>query len=353
MHRLLHDRLGRVFARQTLLRIHERSGGNPFFALELARQLAEDLDPLQPLPVPERLDELLRARLAGLPAATHEALALAAALGTPSESLLERAGVAPGALEPAVAAHVIERDHGAIRFTHPLLSSVLYQDLGRQRRHVHRRLADIVEDPVARARHLALSSEMPDAELAGAVDAAAALAAQRGASAIAAELAEHALRLSPPDDADERRRRALTAARAHRAAGEWPRARSITTDLLAETNLGPLRADALVLLADLEGLDRAVTLLEEAMREAATRPALQSVIQCRLAWATRFTKGFVGALEHAGSALELADALEDDALRVEALAIIAFLGCAIGDPEAPAHAARAHDLASAMDDAGC
>ena len=123
-----------MFARQTLLRIHERSGGNPFFALELARQLAEDLDPLQPLPVPERLDELLRARLAGLPAATHEALALAAALGTPSESLLERAGVAPGALEPAVAAHVIERDHGAIRFTHPLLSSVLYQDLGRQRR---------------------------------------------------------------------------------------------------------------------------------------------------------------------------------------------------------------------------
>jgi hypothetical protein len=34
LHRLLHDRLGRPFARQTLLRIHETSGGNPFFALE-------------------------------------------------------------------------------------------------------------------------------------------------------------------------------------------------------------------------------------------------------------------------------------------------------------------------------
>ena len=39
LHRLLRSRLGRPFARQTLLRIHERSGGNPFFALELARVL--------------------------------------------------------------------------------------------------------------------------------------------------------------------------------------------------------------------------------------------------------------------------------------------------------------------------
>src|SRR5712691_4963818 len=35
LHRLLRDRLGRPFARQTLLRIHERSAGNPFFALKL------------------------------------------------------------------------------------------------------------------------------------------------------------------------------------------------------------------------------------------------------------------------------------------------------------------------------
>ena len=39
----------RSFARQTLLRIHERSGGNPFFALELARVLDVDVDPLEPL----------------------------------------------------------------------------------------------------------------------------------------------------------------------------------------------------------------------------------------------------------------------------------------------------------------
>ncbi len=68
LHRLLRDRLGKTFARQTLLRIHERSGGNPFFALELARVLDVDVDPSEPLPMPETLDELVRARISGLPA---------------------------------------------------------------------------------------------------------------------------------------------------------------------------------------------------------------------------------------------------------------------------------------------
>jgi len=60
IHRLVLDRLGRPFPRQTLLRIHERSGGNPFFALELAWVVDEGVDPLEPLPVPETLDELPR-----------------------------------------------------------------------------------------------------------------------------------------------------------------------------------------------------------------------------------------------------------------------------------------------------
>src|SRR5205823_13299393 len=118
LHRLLRDRLARLFARQTLLRIHERSGGNPFFALELARVLGTDIDPLEPLRVPETLEGLVRARISGLPARHRDALALASALGTPSESLLARAGVTANALAPAVAAHVIERENGTIRFTH-------------------------------------------------------------------------------------------------------------------------------------------------------------------------------------------------------------------------------------------
>jgi hypothetical protein len=176
LHRLLRDRLGRVFARQTLLRIHETSGGNPFFALELGRVLDADVDPLRPLPVPERLEELVRSRISGLPAATREALAFASALGAPSTSLLERAGIAPAALDPAFVAHVIERENGTIRFTHPLLSSVLYGSLGDERRSVHERIAGIVEDPLLRARHLALSTATPHAEVAAVLDDAARLA---------------------------------------------------------------------------------------------------------------------------------------------------------------------------------
>jgi AAA ATPase domain len=302
LHRFLRGRLDRTFARQTLLRIHERSGGNPFLALELARILDVNIDPPQPLAVPESLEELVRARISGLPSSTREALALASALGTTSESFLERAGVAPDALDPAAVAHVIERENGTIRFTHPLLSSVLYRDLGAERRSVHGRIAAIVEDPLVRARHLALSRDAPDADVAVLLDGAARLAADRGASAVAAKLAEQALRLTSPDEHGERQRRALATARAHQAAGEWTRARAITTDLLAEVEIGSVRAEALLLLAELESGDDRPALLEAALREAASSPALQSIVHCRLAWALRSK----GGSEHARAALELA-----------------------------------------------
>jgi len=345
LHRFLHDRLGRPFARQTLLRIHERSGGNPFFALELARVLDPDIDPTQPLLVPETLDGLVAARISGLPASAREALALASAVGTPSEALLERAGIEAGALDPAIAAHVIERENGTIRFTHPLLSSVLYRDLGEKRRSVHARIAGVVDEPLLRARHLALSTDPPDEGVAAVLDDAARLAADRGASAAAAELAEQALRLTPPAERGERRRRGLAAARAHLVAGEWTRARTIATDLLAETGIGSIRTEALLLLAELEGADRAVELLEEALREAASRPALQSAIHCRLAWATRFRNGF----DHTRAALELAEELDDGVLRARARAVQAILAWFAGDTETPRDLlARSRDFAPAV-----
>jgi DNA-binding CsgD family transcriptional regulator len=123
------------------------------------------------------------------------------------------------------------------------------------------------------------------------------------------------------------------------------------SDLLAEADEGELRATALALLADLEGLHRAGALLEEALREAQFQPVLQARIHCRLAWAMRFEQGFVGGLQHARKALELADQLDDDTLRVAALGILVFLGSPLGDPEVPAHARRAYELATAVGDA--
>jgi DNA-binding CsgD family transcriptional regulator len=351
LHRLLHDRLGRQFARQTLVRLHEESGGNPFFALELARVLHKDVDLLEPLPVPATLEELVRTRLAGLPPTTRDALALAAALGTPSESLLERAGAVPGALAPAIAARVVERERRTIRFTHPLLSSVLYNDLGARRRIVHERIAAIVPDPVTRARHLALATDEPDPTVAAALDDAATIAAGRGALASAAQLVEAALRLTPAHEVGARHRRALAAARAHRASGEWTRARTIAYELLEDSRLGSLRADVLLLLAEVESLDRAVALLEDALHEARSHPALLATIQCRLALSERFAKGFDVALDHARESLELANEVDDDALRVNALVVMTFLGSAVGDPMVTAYAARAYEIAVATGDA--
>ena len=338
LHRLLRDRLGTSFARQTALRIREQSGGNPFFALELGRFLGTDLSPLDPLPVPKTLEELVGARIAGLPGSALEALAFVAALGTPSESLLQRAGIGTDVIHPAVAAHVIERIDGTIRFTHPLLASVLYRDLGEGRWRVHATIARLADDPLVRARHLALSQDQPDADVAAVLDDAVSQAAERGAVAAAAELAERALRLTPPGDSEARCRRTLAAARAHHVAGEWTRAQIMATDLLAQTGIGSWRAEALILLAELS-VDSVAELLLEALEEVAS-PALRSVIHCRLAWATRFEPGF----DHAAAALELAEGLGDDGLRAGARAVQAILDWFAGKERTP------HDLAALTQD---
>ena len=56
LHRLLRDRLRATFPRPMLRRVHEASGGNPFYALELVRALPSStgLIPGDPLPVPRR-----------------------------------------------------------------------------------------------------------------------------------------------------------------------------------------------------------------------------------------------------------------------------------------------------------
>jgi DNA-binding CsgD family transcriptional regulator len=348
LHRFLRDRLDRPFARQTLLHVHERSGGNPFLALELARVLEADAAPTHAFTVPATVEELLRARLTELPAHTHEALGLASAVGTTSEALLAKAGVARDALDPAVDAQVIERDAGTVRFTHPLLATVVYQGLGEERRRVHRRLAEVVDDPLLHARHLALSRDVPDAGVAAVLDEAAALAARRGAAAVSAELAEEAVRLTPQDEPGERHRRSLAAARAHRAAGEWTRAKSIATRLLADTPRGGLRADALVLLAELEGVERAVGLLGEAL-SLTSSPALRASIHLRLAWVSRFREDwYAQALDHARAAAALADELDDDVLRGRVEVVRAVIGWIAGDPDAPQLAERAYEFASAV-----
>ena len=345
LHTLLQARLGRTFSRPSLLRVHETSGGNPFYALELARAIGAGVDPTQPLPVPKTLEGLVRARLDELPAPTREALLLAVTVGRPSAEHLASLGVTGHVLDPAVAARVIERVNGTIRFTHPLLASVVYQGVSAdERRRAHGRVAQVVADPVDRARHLALSTETPDSQSAAVLDDAAALASSRGSPIAAAELAEHALRLTPPGAHTDRHRRALSAARAHRSAGDWTRARTTLHGLLGDSRAASSRPEALVLLAELESINRSASLLEEALHEARS-PALRSEIHCRLAWATRFNP----STDHARAALELAEQLDDDLLRQRARAVQAILEWFAGEAPAPEDLpVRARDFPSAV-----
>ena len=353
MQALLKARLGQAFPRPTLLRLHEASGGNPFFALELGRALdAEEGagDPTRPLPIPETLERLVAGRLDGLEEATLDALLLVSAVGRPSPALLRTAGVSDDALEPAFAAHLVEQTAGTIRFTHPLLGSTLYQTCpAEDRRRVHRLLGDIVDDPVGRARHLALASSKPDGEAAGALEDAAAVAEARGAIVAAADLGEYALRLTP-GNSEQRHRRTIVAARLHLAAGDARRARALARGLVAATAPGPLRAEALVLLSDVDGeaaadLELAIGLRREALREPAVPPELQARIHNWLGGAVRLTEGLQNAEWHARASVELAEELGDDALLAGALATLALVRFNAGERDAPELAERAYDLA--------
>ncbi len=91
-------------------------------------------------------------------------------------------------------------------------------------------------------------------------------------------------------------RNASAAARAHLAAGEWTRARTIATDLLAEAGAGPLRAEA----SSSSPSSSTTTLPFRYSRKpcASSHAALQALIHIRLAWAERFRKGFAAALDY-------------------------------------------------------
>ena len=112
-----------------LVRIEEASGGNPFYALEIARSLAQTTTsptPGERLALPETLASLVEGRIAALPTATQAALVLAAVAIEPTLETLRRADPdAPEALTPAVDVRDRVAGDGSIRFTHPLLAQAV------------------------------------------------------------------------------------------------------------------------------------------------------------------------------------------------------------------------------------
>ncbi|MEO5704590.1 MAG: LuxR C-terminal-related transcriptional regulator [Candidatus Limnocylindrales bacterium] len=352
---LLRRRLDVTISRPMLARIHEVSAGNPFYALELGRvQSADrDRDATLPLAVPPSLELLLGARLKALDASTRRALLLVAAHGRLPVDLARAMRLVSGPIDVARSAGVLETDGAVVRFTHPLLASTLYQSAtDKERRAAHGQLARFVEDPVDRGRHLAIAANRPNEELAGALELAADVARDRGMAIAAAELAEHARRLTPTEAVGDRHRRAIAAARAHLAAGDGGRARAIADDLLGAAPAGRRRAEALVLRSELEPPGPAVALREEALDEARGSPELQAAIHAALADSGFFssTRPVAWVSRHARASLRLAERLDDDALRADALSTLALIRFVDRDPQALGLAERAYLLAAPLAD---
>ena len=352
---LLRERTRVAFPRPMQLRLHEVSGGNPFYALELARAGADEGSRVgfAFLALPPTLERLVEARLDTLDDQTRQALLLIAAHGRFPVDSLSVMSVPPAAVDRAQTAGIVEKAEGVVRFTHPLLASAIYQGAtDDERRATHRRLGSIIEDPVHRARHLALGADGTDAALAASIESAANVARDRAASIAAAELAEHALHLTPPDLVDDRRRRAAAAARAHAAAGDGGRARAIAAESLAEATAGRARAETLILAAEFEPPDVAVALLEQGLAEASGLTELEAIIHAGLAENGYFAlrERDVYTERHAAMSLRLAERLDDDALRANALSILALNHFGAGRGDAIELAERAHRLASRLQD---
>ncbi|HET9435790.1 MAG TPA: AAA family ATPase, partial [Candidatus Limnocylindrales bacterium] len=167
LHHVMKQRLSRTPSRPTLIRVHQASGGNPFFALEIVRLLAEVGEPAagEPLPVPNDVRELLRRRVRRLPAATREVLLVAATLGVARVSVIAAAlgRDIDADLETAEREAMTRTTDGLVDFLHPLLGAAIYREATPgQRREIHGRLAAIMAGTEEGARHGALASPGPD-----------------------------------------------------------------------------------------------------------------------------------------------------------------------------------------------
>jgi len=307
LHRVLTQELGRTFPRPTLVRIADAAGGNPLYALEIARELDRrgERDFSGRVPVPQDLDALVRARVQALPAEARDALLRAATLARPHTETVD-----PAQLAPAEEAGLVRVElDGRIEFVHPLFASAVYSAAPAARlREAHRAVADLARDPEERARHLALAATGPDAEVVRELQAAARHARMRGSPDSAAELTGLALQLLPAD-APTRPELQLELAEQLHLASDFPAARALLEELRMTLQPGDLRARALLTLVDIDywrsGESAATALAEEALADAR-----DPVLRARCYAAVALFAGTVDLPKAAASAREALALLE-------------------------------------------
>ena len=300
-------------------RIIEETHGNPLALIELYRGMgAAEFAGGFALPdtgdLPKRIQDPYAARLNELPDEVQRIVLLAAADPLGDRALILRAaqilGLDMGAMNLAAKAGLLE--FGAnVHFRHPLMRSAAYRAAAAEdRRAAHEALAAATgpeADPDRRAWHRAHAAAGPDEAVAGELITSAGRALRRGGVAAAAAFWERAVALTP--DPGERASRALTAADAKYAAGDFVAAQT----LLAAAEIGPLgelgqahvqRRRAQVAFALRRGSDAPTLLLRAARRLQALDAELarQTYLEALVAVI------YAGRLAHGQDVLEVARA---------------------------------------------
>ncbi|KUI10278.1 LuxR family transcriptional regulator [Mycolicibacterium acapulense] len=289
LHAVVTQHLEHPLPRAKLARIHQISGGNPFYAIELAKVA----DGRPEVPLPDTLAAVVEARLSGLNPETMDALLAAASVANPSVDLVAAAvGTeherAVELLEAAEQRGVVVIEGSRIRFTHPLLATGVYTGVAAEdRRRMHHRLAGFVDEPELQARHLALAATVGDDATVSALERAATSAHARGAPVAAAELIELAIALGG-DTAERRMRLAAYCF----DGGDPSRARALLEGVVGDLAPGPIRAEARHMLAVVrfvdDGYTEAVELLTTALEDATEGPA-KAVMLTTLAYGLYMT----------------------------------------------------------------
>ncbi len=332
---IVRERVGDALSPRDVQKLHEMAGGNPMFALHLARAWVDRGATTDgSLPVPDTLLSVVSDRLDGLGPAI-EVVQVAAMLRRPTVSTVTGL-LGPGAfdqLRSAESAGVVTLDGERVLLAHPLLGSAAYSRLdSAQRTQLHARVAATVDDIEEQGRHLALAADGPDGAVAEKLDHAALRAGARGAPDASAELWDAAARFTPADQREAARERRLNATRCVFELGRVERAKAKLDDLLVDAPAGPTRAQALALrawaVASLEGFGPAARCFQSALDEVDAGSTMEIEVLQGLAW-SRHLNDVPLAEQLARRALALAELGGDDEQIAVSQTLVDFL-CSLG-----------------------